>query len=158
MTSGEAPRTRDTPMMTPEAARLKQKAESVVASGLVMATAPTLEELMVPPPRIITEKAAPKAAAWEMPKVKGEPSGLRRMDCITAPATASPAPATMEARAWGRRMFQMIMSKRLDALCPNRLFMTAGSGTSAAPREMDTTRAAISASPVEMMNTVFRPM
>ena len=61
-------------------------------------------EVISPESRTMTEKAAPNAAAWEMPRVNGEPSGLRRMACMTAPATASPPPATMAARDWGRRM------------------------------------------------------
>ena len=38
MTSGVAPRTRETPMITPAAARLKAKAMPVVTYGLVMLT------------------------------------------------------------------------------------------------------------------------
>ncbi len=99
MTSGVAPRSRETRMIAPAASRLAANAAPVVIAGLVMVTAPTEVEVMAPPPRIITENAAPNAAAWEMPNVNGEPSGLRRMDCMAAPATARPPPATTLVRA-----------------------------------------------------------
>ena len=51
-------------------------------------------------------KAAPKAAPWETPVVKGEARGLRRMSCITAPATPSPAPARIAPTIRGNRMDQ----------------------------------------------------
>lgn len=73
-------------MITRAAARLAQKAAATVTTGWVTATAPS--EVIRPEPRSITAKAAPKAAACEMPRVKGEPRGLRRMDCMAAPARA----------------------------------------------------------------------
>ncbi|KAF5041405.1 hypothetical protein DSECCO2_523340 [anaerobic digester metagenome] len=62
-------------------------------------TASAAVDCIFPVPRIITETAAPNAPALEIPRVKGDPSGLRRIDCITTPATESPAPATIAARA-----------------------------------------------------------
>jgi hypothetical protein len=93
---------------------------------------------MTPDPRIMTEKAAPKAAAWDMPRVNGDPRGLRRIDCMAAPATDSPAPATIAASAWGMRMFQTIMSKRLETLMPSSVLATTDSGTPAAPSDKET--------------------
>ncbi|OQC69448.1 MAG: hypothetical protein BWX50_00978 [Euryarchaeota archaeon ADurb.Bin009] len=63
----------------------------------------------------MTETAAPNAPALDMPSVNGDPSGLRRIDCMATPATESPTPATIAASAWGRRMFQTIRST-LDTL------------------------------------------
>ena len=67
----------------------------------------TVEVMLLPAPRKIMAKEAPKAAALDIPKVKGEASGLRRIHCITTPATASPAPANKAPKILTRRMFQM---------------------------------------------------
>ena len=64
---------------------------------------------MVPAPKKTMARLAPNAAAFETPRVAGEARGLRREVCMTAPATARPAPATMPAMTRGRRMFQMTM-------------------------------------------------
>ena len=104
---------RDIPTINPEAAMEKINAIPVVRYGLDRVIAPTWELAMVPDPRIMTAKAAPKAAAWEIPRVNGEPKGLRSTDCMTAPERDSPAPATIAASTWGRRMFQTMSSYRL---------------------------------------------
>ena len=100
-------RIRDIAMMMPVAIIQKIKAKRVVIYGLLraIASAPLLR--MVPVPRIMTENAAPKAAAWEIPRVNGEPSGFLRTDCIPAPAIARPIPATIAASACGSRIFQI---------------------------------------------------
>jgi hypothetical protein len=68
-----------------------------------------MEVMLLPAPRKIMAKEAPKAAALEIPKVKGEASGLRRMHCITTPATARPAPANSAPTILTMRMFQMTL-------------------------------------------------
>ena len=67
-------------------------------------------ECICPVPRRMTETAAPKAPAFDMPSVNGDPSGFLRIDCMATPATESPIPATIAASACGRRMFQTIRS------------------------------------------------
>ncbi len=109
----------------------KTKAMSVVTYGLETIIAPTWVLVMVPAPKIITANAA----AWEMPRVKGDPNGLRRVDCITAPLTERPAPATTAARTWGSRICQMMMSNRFDVPMPARARATSITGMGAAPRE-----------------------
>lgn len=54
-----------------------------------------IEACTFPAPRTIIAKEAPKAAPWEIPRVKGEARGLRRTVCIIAPVRPSPAPATI---------------------------------------------------------------
>ena len=141
ITSGLAERSRATATITAAAIRLQTKAAAVVSQGLVICTAPTLEEVITPPPSTITASAAPRAAAWLMPRVKGEPSGLRRMDCMAAPAAARPAPATTLARAWGRRMFQTMVSTWRVVSRPSRVRATVASGMRAAPSDTAATRA-----------------
>ena len=63
--------------------------------------------MLLPAPRKMMAKEAPKAAALDIPKVNGEARGLRRMHCITTPATARPAPASKAPMILTRRMFQM---------------------------------------------------
>ncbi len=60
---------------------------------------PLLPLVKVPAPSTMIAKAAPNAAACEMPRVDGEPSGFLKMFCITAPATERPTPAMIAARA-----------------------------------------------------------
>jgi hypothetical protein len=67
----------------------------------------TTEVMLLPAPRKMMAKEAPKAAALDMPKVKGEARGLRRMPCITTPATAKPAPANKAPTIRTMRMFHM---------------------------------------------------
>ena len=67
----------------------------------------TVEVRLLPAPRKMMAKDAPKAAALDIPKVKGEASGLRRIHCITTPATASPAPANKAPIILTMRMFHM---------------------------------------------------
>ena len=67
----------------------------------------TIEVMLLPAPRKIMAKDAPKAAALDIPKVNGEASGLRRIHCITTPATARPAPANKAPIILTKRMFQM---------------------------------------------------
>ena len=55
--------------------------------------------IMIPDSRIITEKAAPKAAALDTPRVNGEPRRFRSMDCMEVPATERPMPAVTAVRA-----------------------------------------------------------
>jgi hypothetical protein len=55
----------------------------------------------------IMAKDAPNAEALDIPSVKGEASGLRRIHCITAPATARPAPANKAPTILTMRMFHM---------------------------------------------------
>jgi hypothetical protein len=40
------------------------------------------------------------------------------MDCMAAPAAASPAPASMAARAWGRRMLRTMIENRASSPSP----------------------------------------
>ena len=91
------------------------KAENNVIKGLVILRASFKEFSMTPVPRNMTEKAAPNAAAWEMPKVKGEAKGFLNTDCITAPEHERPAPATMAVKVWGSRIFQIINSCCLES-------------------------------------------
>jgi hypothetical protein len=86
------------------------KAQNNVIKGFDILRASFNEFSMTPDPRIMTEKAAPNAAAWEMPRVKGETKGFLNTDCITAPEHERPAPATIAVKVWGRRIFQMISS------------------------------------------------
>ena len=67
----------------------------------------TVAVRLLPAPRKIMAKEAPKAAALDIPKVNGEASGLRRIHCITTPATASPAPANKAPIILTMRMFHM---------------------------------------------------
>ena len=67
----------------------------------------TAEVMLLPAPRKIMAKDAPKAAAPDIPKVKGEANGLRRIHCITTPATANPAPASKAPTILTRRMFHI---------------------------------------------------
>ncbi len=92
--SGVAPRVLDKRRITPVAIRLEKKAAPVAAKGDKIETASDWLLNMRPAPNTITDSAAPKAAAFEMPRVKGDPRGFRKIDCITAPATERPAPAT----------------------------------------------------------------
>jgi hypothetical protein len=66
----------------------------------------TIEVMLLPAPRKIMAKEAPKAAALDIPKVNGEARGLRRIHCITTPATAKPAPASKAPIILTKRMFQ----------------------------------------------------
>ena len=91
------------------------------------------ELAIVPEPRIMTEKAAPNAAAWEIPSVKGEPKGFRKTDCITAPETARPAPATIAVSTWGSLILNIIISNFLEIVRPARLFTTSTKGIFTAP-------------------------
>jgi hypothetical protein len=63
MVSGEAPLTLETTTTRPAANKEKRKAMKVVIVGLEMVTAPTFWLDITPEPKIITEKAAPNAAA-----------------------------------------------------------------------------------------------
>ncbi len=67
----------------------------------------TIEVMLLPAPRKIMAKEAPKAAALDIPKVNGEANGLRRIHCITTPATARPAPASKAPTILTMRMFHM---------------------------------------------------
>ena len=67
----------------------------------------TIEVMLLPAPRKMMAKEAPKAAALDIPKVNGEARGLRRIHCITTPATARPAPANKAPKILTMRMFQM---------------------------------------------------
>lgn len=77
----------------------------VVTYGLLMET---VDVIALPAPRKIMAKEAPNAAALDIPKVKGEARGFRRMHCITTPATAKPAPASKAPMIRTMRMFQTI--------------------------------------------------
>ena len=88
----------------------KTNAEIVVTYGLLMVIGLAMVDWILPVPSTITETAAPKAPAFEIPRVNGDPRGLRRMDCMTTPATDRPTPATMAVSAWGSRIFQIIAS------------------------------------------------
>ena len=83
---------------TPMQRREARKAAPVVSHGLTMVTAFTALLCMLPVPSTMMENAAPKAAALDRPRVKGEPRGFRSADCITAPARESPPPAMRAAR------------------------------------------------------------
>ena len=74
-------------------------AAPVVSHGFTIVTALTALLCMLPAPSAIMENAAPKAAALEIPSVKGEPSGLRRTDCIATPARDRAPPANRAASA-----------------------------------------------------------
>lgn len=67
----------------------------------------TMEVMLLPAPRKIMAKDAPNAEALDIPNVKGEASGLRRIHCITTPATARPAPANKAPTILTMRMFHM---------------------------------------------------
>ena len=67
----------------------------------------TVEVILLPAPRKIIAKEAPKAAELDIPKVKGEARGLRSIHCITTPATAKPAPANKAPMILTMRIFQM---------------------------------------------------
>ncbi|OPY44817.1 MAG: hypothetical protein A4E42_00974 [Methanoregulaceae archaeon PtaU1.Bin222] len=88
----------------------------------------------------MTETAAPKAPALEIPRVKGEPSGFLSIDCMAIPATASPVPATMAESAWGRRMFQIIASHLSETFWPRRVWITSLMGMVTAPTDIEHTR------------------
>jgi hypothetical protein len=70
--------------------------------------------------------AAPKAAPEEIPKVKGEARGLRKIAWATAPLTARPAPTSMPIVTLGRRrrkktlrsMGEAKISRKLSPKCP----------------------------------------
>ena len=79
---------------------------------------------LLPDPSAITEKAAPKAAAWDIPSVKGEPRGLPSTDCMITPATESPAPARMAARTWGSLMLKTTTSSCLETWSMKRVLNT----------------------------------
>ncbi len=106
--SGLASRMCVTPRMMSVAARLAAKAQMVMRYGLSINTASAVLLRMVPAPKNTTAMAAPKAAALEMPSVKGEPSGFLKMLCMAAPATDSAMPARMADSTRGSLMFQMI--------------------------------------------------
>src|SRR6056297_2310222 len=90
-------------------------------------------------PASITQRAAPKAAAWDMPRVKGEPRGFLRIDCIITPATARPAPAAMAARAWGIRICQTIIFHLSAEALLARVAIISGMGMLTAPTETEIT-------------------
>lgn len=56
-------------------------------------------------PSTIT-KTAPTLAPEETPRMYGSASGLRTVTCISAPASASPAPASAARSVLGRRNCQ----------------------------------------------------
>jgi len=102
----------------------KKKADPSVTTGFEIFRASLKELAITPLPRIITEKAAPKAAAWAMPRVNGDARGFLKTDCITAPALARPAPATTAVRVCGSLMFQMINSICLEPEWSRRVLIT----------------------------------
>lgn len=87
----------------------------------------TIAFKLLPAPRKIIAKEAPKADALEMPKVKGDARGLRRIHCITTPATAKPAPAAKALTILTMRMFHMIPPIP-EASKVKRYFMTSPKG------------------------------
>ncbi len=80
-----------------------------------MVTASVLVLEILPAPKTIMAKLAPKAAALDMPRVDGEASGFLRLFCMTQPATDNPAPAIIAASILGRRIRQITTS---DTLLP----------------------------------------
>ena len=116
--------------------RDERKAAPVVSHGLTMVTAFTALLCMLPVPSTMMEKAAPKAAALDRPRVKGEPRGFRSADCITVPARERPPPARRAARVWGRRMF-ITMMRHFASPPPRRVLTTSATGMETAPRETE---------------------
>ncbi len=76
-------------------------------------TPPRYECINSPAPKTIA-KAAPKPAADEIPRVNGDASGFRNETWVTAPASASPAPAKTATRALGN-----LISKRIVLELPD---------------------------------------
>jgi hypothetical protein len=87
----------------------------------------TMEVMLLPAPRKMMAKEAPNAEALDMPNVKGEARGLRRIHCITTPATARPAPAAKAPAILTMRMFQMVLPTP-DASKVKRCLMTSMKG------------------------------
>ncbi len=114
MTWGEAPFLPDIKIMISAVIMENENAVATVITGFEMATASTEDDAITPVPMMITDNAAPNAAAWEMPKVKGDAKGFFNTDCITAPETASPAPPKIAMTVWGRRIFQTMRSAFRD--------------------------------------------
>jgi len=100
-----------------------------------MLTASAWRLPMTPASKTMTASAAPKAAAWEMPRVKGEPRGFLSTDCMTTPAADRPKPASTAARAWGRRMFRTMRPMRGLSARPRSADTTSPSGTRTAPTD-----------------------
>jgi hypothetical protein len=122
-----------------------------------------MELAIVPEPKIITEKAAPNAAACAIPSVKGEPRGLRRTDCITAPETASPAPATIAVSTWGSLILKIIISNlfgtdKFGKIGLVRLFTTSTKGICTAPSESPTTNTSTRHINAIVINITFFPI
>ena len=90
----------------------------------------TVDDMLEPALRKMMANDAPNAAALDMPKVNGEASGLRRMHCMTTPATARPAPASTAPIILTMRMFQITLPCPLVSMV-NRYLMTSA-------MEMDT--------------------
>ena len=66
-----------------------------------------MEDMLLPAPRKMIAKEAPKAEALDIPNVNGEARGLRRIHCMTTPATANPAPANNAPTIRTIRIFQI---------------------------------------------------
>jgi len=88
----------------------KKKADNKVITGFEIFKASFKELAITPVPRIMTEKAAPNAAAWAIPRVKGDARGFLKTDCMTVPEAARPEPATTAVSVWGSLIFQIISS------------------------------------------------
>jgi len=76
---------------------------------------PTPVLTTVPAPSKIIAILAPKAAAFDIPRVDGEARGFFRLFCIMQPAKDKPAPANKPDITLGKRMFFTI---KLDFLSP----------------------------------------
>lgn len=108
MVSGDASLNRAMSRMITVLDKLQKKAEMVMRYGLFIKMASLAPLCVVPAPKTIMAKAAPNAAAFEIPRVKGEPKGFRKMLCITVPDTLSAVPARIADKTRGKRMLKMI--------------------------------------------------
>ena len=122
----------------------------------MIVTASAAELCIVPDPRTMIEKAAPKAAALEIPNVNGEPNGLRSTACMATPASDSPPPASMAARVWGRRIFTTITLPRPPPP-PRRTSITSETGILTAPQATDSRPRSKQSPPNPRRKSFLRP-
>ncbi len=108
MVSGEASLKRAMNKMIAVQDKLQTNAEIVIKQGLFTRMASLILLWVLPAPKMMTAKAAPRAAAFDIPSVKGEPKGFLKMLCITVPETLRAVPAKTADKTRGNRMFKMI--------------------------------------------------
>jgi hypothetical protein len=132
-----------------------KKADDKVTKGFEIFKASFKELAITPVPRIMTEKAAPNAAAWAMPRVKGDAKGFLKTDCMTAPELARPAPATTAVRVWGNLIFQMISSNCRESEFLKSVLITSMNPIWTDPREMLVIIIKIRAIKTRKINKIF---